>query len=512
MMRRTLLPIVLSGIVLTGCKPEPAAEKETQTDQTVRQELTQLDLDGNFLLFMDTSGLKKSIDQFIDTVADMAKTEVPAAQVDGIVNLVKKGIDESGLLSIDTCAMSTKPLENGLTRSISVFDYGKEDADTLLWRVLLSEPKLLKGVQYAPADTVFLADTTTGLSEIWNIFNEVTSDYLPPEAQTELKEQIAMLEMMVGTEFDELFGSLENEILFSLQLSETEKCVIPVDGTTLTIPEPSVIIGLQTKNPMLSSLILEKLKQAEAPLTEVEVDGFTLHTIYLPMPLPLSFAPTLVQTDDYLLIGTNPETIAKALESYRNKNGLIADARYKKLLADAPEKVSAVSYLSPRLGKAYSDVVSQIIEESTKEEMASLLKTYFENTVEVQFGKYVLKTSTGIYAKTYSSNTLNPGEVIASAGAGCVGMMAAIAIPSFQKARSNAIERSCESNRRLIQATKQQWAIDNGEMGNAQPTAADLDEYIRGGFDALQCPAGGTIEINPLDEEPSCSIHGSLDY
>lgn len=508
-----MMVLLLGGSVPQQTSAEAAKPVQTvQTEQPVRAELTQLDLDGNFLLFMDTSSMKARINQTIDRVADMAKTEVPAAQVDSIVGLVKKGIDDTGLLSVDSYALSMKPLENGLTRTISVLDYGAEDADSILWRVLASEPRELKGIQYAPADAVLVENSTAGLNEIWKIFNEVTSDYLPPEQQAMLNEQIGMVEMMIGAELSELFGSLDNEILVSIQLSEVRKCVIPIDDVTLTIPEPSAIIGLQTKNPMISALILEQLKQAEAPLTETEVDGFTLHTLYLPMPLPLSFAPTLVQTDDYLLIGTNPETIAKALESRKNKNGLITVPEYKKLLADAPKKVSAVSYLSPRFMEEYKLAMTQLFESIDEEEMEPVFNMMFSNMREMQGAKYVLKTPTGIYTKSYGNIATNPGELIASSVAANVGMLAAIGIPSFQKARSNSIEKSCVNNRRILQAAKEQWAMDTGEFEDALPTEADLAPYIRGGFDAIQCPAGGTIEINSLDEEPSCSIHGSRDY
>ncbi|MBN2685766.1 MAG: DUF3352 domain-containing protein [Pontiellaceae bacterium] len=507
-----MLVLLLGGSVPQQTTAEAAKPVQTvQTEQPVRAELTQLDLDGNFLLFMDTSSMKARINQTIDTVADMAKMEVPEGQVDSIVGMVKKGLDDTGLLSVDSYALSMKPLENGLTRTISVLDYGAEDADTILWRVLASEPRELKGIQYVPADAVLVENSTAGLNEIWKIFEEVTSDYLPPEQQAMLNEQIGMVEMMIGAELSELFGSLDNEILVSVQLSEGRKCVLPIeDDVTLTLSEPSAIIGLQTKNPMISALILQQLKQAEAPLTETEMDGFTLHTIYLPMPLPLSFAPTLVQTDDYLLIGTNPETIAKALESYKQKNGLISVPEYRKLLADAPAKVSAVSYLSPRFMEEYKAAMTQLVENIDEEELSTLFNMMFSNMRPMQGGKYVLKTPTGIYSKSYSNIATNPGELIASSVAANVGVLAAIGIPSYQKARTTSIEKVCENNRRIIQSAKQQLAIENSLKEDAQLSEADLSPYIRGGFDAVQCPLGGTIEINPIGEEPSCSIHGTL--
>ncbi|MBN2685767.1 MAG: type II secretion system protein GspG [Pontiellaceae bacterium] len=478
------LPMALVLLLGATLPQKPATEsvkpiQTVQTAQPVRAELTQLDLDGDFLLFMDTSSVKARINQYIDMVADVVKVEAPAEEVDSIVGLVKKGIDESGLLSVDSFAMSSKPLENGLTRSISVLDYGEEDADTMLWRVLVSEPKTLCGVQYAPADTVFLVNSTANLGEVWKIFNEVTADYLPPEVQAELKEQIAMLEMMIGTEFDELFGSLDNEILVSVQLSNIRKCVIPLDGEmTLAIPEPSAVIGLQTKNPMLSQLLLEHLKQAGAPLVETELGDLTLHSIYLPEPLPLSFAPTLLQTEDYLLIGSNPETVAKALESREKKNGLISTPNYKKLMADAPEQVSAVSYLSPRLTQAYGEVVKRLIDESGEEQIKAVFKPYLANIKELQFGKYVLKTPTGIYAKTYSNVAVNPGELIVAASVGHLGLLGGIAVPRVASRSEQVRTMEGRANVSTLEIAIMEYEMMNGEY---PVTLNDLLDESKGG-------------------------------
>jgi type II secretory pathway pseudopilin PulG len=87
-----------------------------------------------------------------------------------------------------------------------------------------------------------------------------------------------------------------------------------------------------------------------------------------------------------------------------------------------------------------------------------------------------------------------------------VGMLSAIAIPSFQKARSNSMEKSCQNNRRILDAAKEQWALENGKTNGNPVTEADITEYIKGGFPALQCPKGGTLTITA----PACSVHGPL--
>ncbi len=403
-MKKSLLPIVLSSIVLAGCKPEPSAEKETKSMQSVRVELTQLDLDGDFLLFMDTAEVEARVLSIVDMIVDIAKTQDPSNdEVDHVAGLVKKALSESGLLSIDSFAMSVKPIESDLQRTISVLEYGEDDAENMLWRVLASEPAELKGIQYAPADTILLLDSTASLSELWSILSEVITDYFPSEQQQELQEQIAMAETVIGVPLDELFGSIDNELFISLQLSETKEFSIPGLDLPSPIPEPSALIGLQTKNPMLSELLLEKLAEAGVPLKETQANEFTLHTFNIPEEMPLSVAPTLVQTDDCLLIGSNLETVIAALESREKKNGLISTADYKKLMADAPEKVSGITYLSPRLSETFISVVEAVTVANGEKEMIPLFPQLFGGLYEAQMGEYTLKTPTGIYSESCST-------------------------------------------------------------------------------------------------------------
>ena len=313
-MKKRGLTLALAGI-LSGLMSitSPAQNKPMQPV------LNQLDLDGNFLLFMDTSDVRARVHAYIDLFSDFAKASADEANVDEVVTMVKSALDDSGLISVDSYATSTKLLDDGLTRTINVLEYGADDANKILWRILASEPRALSGVEYAPADTVLLANITASLNELWNVFNETTAKYLPPEQQETLKQQLAMVEMLLGAPLSDLFTSVDDEMFIAFQLSEELNSTIPVDEVMLSIPEPGALLGLRTKNPMLSEQILQKLSLAGAPVTAVEKDGVTLHTVYLPMPMPISLAPTLVQTDDYLLIGTNPETVAKALDCKRRK-------------------------------------------------------------------------------------------------------------------------------------------------------------------------------------------------
>jgi competence protein ComGC len=91
-----------------------------------------------------------------------------------------------------------------------------------------------------------------------------------------------------------------------------------------------------------------------------------------------------------------------------------------------------------------------------------------------------------------------------------VPMMLAIAIPNFVKARETAQMNACINNLRMIDAAKQEWALENSKKNTDTPTQADLTHLKNGqSFKNGQfptCPAGGTYTIGTVGEEPTCSI------
>ena len=91
-----------------------------------------------------------------------------------------------------------------------------------------------------------------------------------------------------------------------------------------------------------------------------------------------------------------------------------------------------------------------------------------------------------------------------------IGMMAAIAIPNFVKARTQAQYNACQSNLQVIQGAKDTWALENKKARDAIPTDADLFGADRSINQKPTCPARGIYSLNSVQESPSCSQHGEI--
>ena len=95
-----------------------------------------------------------------------------------------------------------------------------------------------------------------------------------------------------------------------------------------------------------------------------------------------------------------------------------------------------------------------------------------------------------------------------------IGLLAAIAIPNFVRARTTAQQNACINNLRQIDGAKQQWALEQKVGASATPVATDIQPYMgRGSGGTLpNCPAdssqsfGSSYVINNVQVPPTCKV------
>lgn len=83
------------------------------------------------------------------------------------------------------------------------------------------------------------------------------------------------------------------------------------------------------------------------------------------------------------------------------------------------------------------------------------------------------------------------------------GVLIAIAVPAFLRARENARGRACQENLSILDGAKEQYALENKKQNGDPVTMEDLKPYLK---KAPECPAGGEYKLNPIGTDPVCSI------
>jgi prepilin-type N-terminal cleavage/methylation domain-containing protein len=99
-----------------------------------------------------------------------------------------------------------------------------------------------------------------------------------------------------------------------------------------------------------------------------------------------------------------------------------------------------------------------------------------------------------------------------------IGLLAAIAVPNFVKARTTSQTDACLNNLRQIDGAAQTYALE----GNKAPTSTyildDLKPYLHLDSSGAmpRCPAGGSYAGETYEagatfgSPPSCTIHGAI--
>lgn len=98
-----------------------------------------------------------------------------------------------------------------------------------------------------------------------------------------------------------------------------------------------------------------------------------------------------------------------------------------------------------------------------------------------------------------------------------VGLLLAIALPNFVRAREQARAKACSRNLHKIDGAKQLWAMDRKIPSTNTTSIATLDNnattglvgsslYIRA---IPSCPSNGAYTMNSINLEPSCNASTS---
>jgi prepilin-type N-terminal cleavage/methylation domain-containing protein len=104
-----------------------------------------------------------------------------------------------------------------------------------------------------------------------------------------------------------------------------------------------------------------------------------------------------------------------------------------------------------------------------------------------------------------------------------IGLLAAIAIPNFLKARSTSQQNACINNLRQIDSAKQQWALEKGKGASANVAGTDIQPYLgrgaNGSLNSVVCPldnsktfdtsyTAGNMAVTPVCKIQPTGVNG----
>jgi prepilin-type N-terminal cleavage/methylation domain-containing protein len=97
-----------------------------------------------------------------------------------------------------------------------------------------------------------------------------------------------------------------------------------------------------------------------------------------------------------------------------------------------------------------------------------------------------------------------------------IGILIAIAVPGFLRARENSRGQACQENLTKIDGAKEQWALEfkhsNGtDLTDSDAFLNDVNIFGTSGYvkKTPKCPSSGTYTVNNIGTDPECNIGSS---
>ena len=306
-----------------------------------------------------------------------------------------------------------------------------------------------------------------------------------------------------------MLGSLGGEYGLVVTLDDSKQIPIPLGPQPLRVPEPGLMLVVKVKNATLFDRVEQLLAEnpeAASQLVKTDKDGLRMRTMPIPLPLPIALRPSIARVDDYLIMATTDALIEEAVAVKRGqKKGWKHSDEFKSLSEGVPAQGNQFVFLRPRFGQTVAQIQQQAFRLSPKlgpaqaEGLQKLLGadnaahtfTVASNTDEGWLG-------VGNGNQTYSQVLIGP------ALAAPAGLLAAIAIPNFVKARQTAQRNAIMNNLRMIQGAKEQWALENKKTDGTPVTEADIPPFLRGG--RVENIRGEKYDLNSVGRSPAATL------
>jgi hypothetical protein len=348
-------------------------------------------------------------------------------------------------------------------------------------------------------------------AELWSVIQTQCEKSGFPQATDFLKTFPQQFQKGTGMKWDDVIGSLDGEFGVVMTLDDSKMVRIPVPSQqALEIPEPGLMIVAKIKNDAIFDRVDALLKQKGAPgLISVDKDGVKMRTVPVPVPLPITLRPSIATSGGYLFIATSDALIQEAVAVKAGKPGLKSTDEFKKLSADIPQQGNQFCYLSKRFGQTFMKIQQETM--AANGQMPPQMKELMNSFIQPDKAAftYAVGVNTDEGWMTVANGSQSSGNAMVALPA-IPALLAAIAVPNFVKARGVSQKNACNNNLRMIDAAKQQWALEKNKSSGAVPKWEDIQPYLGRGRGMIRCPQGGEYTVGAIGEPPSCSVHGAL--
>ena len=516
-----LLAVILLGLIAAlnnGCekRESPTSAQSgpavVSVEKTSFDEVTlQLDPGGNFYMYLGTAqwldGLSTKVSAWRQTFLAMPNLKPEdTANINKAFDIVTNLIADSGVEDVSGVGLSSVEIEKGMYRNKAVLHHYPGKGTGFLWQLAGKEPHPLVGLDFLPTDTALAVFSDMNLPVLWTVAQKEVANADLPQAQQWLDKLPDQFEKKTQVKWDAFLNSLGGEFGLVVTLDPSNNIPVPLPRGAVKIPTPGVLLAVKVNDDTIFNRIDAALK-ANPQVISVDKPDLKMRTMPIPLPFIGELRPSAASSGGYLLIASSDALINEALAVKSGQRpGLKSTDEFKHLSQGLPDQGNQFVYMSQRFAETLMRVQQQAMTANAKSDpkMGQWMQSLFRNRPAFA---YSVGINTPEGCLTIGNSSQSYANAVLLPGAAAVGMLSAIAIPNFIKARETAQRNACINNLRQIDAAKQQWALEKGKQATDVPTWDDLKPYLGR---IPHCPAGGTYTINAVGQPPQCSVPGHV--
>jgi hypothetical protein len=519
---------VVALVFLGGCKkqdetlaPAPATSPAPTKPAIVSavhnsfDEVTaKLDKGGNFYLYLSTEQVLTNLSAYLSAGSNFV-AGLPNVQgqdrekVDKVFSVLDVAIKQSGVSEISGLGMSSIAREPKLFYNKVVLHHYPGQNAGMVWTLFGKTSHPLAVMDMLPETTALASSLDFDLPLLWTNILDDAQMLNVPEVSAALDSAPGKFKEVTGLDLDAVFASLGGEYGVIVTLDTNKMITLPLGAKTLEIPTPGLCLVFKVKSNIIFDRVDEILK-GNPLLTKVDEEGLKMRTMNILLPLPVALRPSLARVGKYLLLASSDDMIKEIVEvKSGKKKGFKSTDEFKRLSQGVPNEGNTFSLaagvftssMSRMQGKSMAD------QNLNPEAFDNLTKLLQQSTNSFSVGA---NGSDGWVASGNGASESMAALILPAVAT--AGILAAVAIPNFVKARTTSQENACINNLRLIDAAKQQWALENKKQNTDTPKTEDIQPYLGRGAkgEMPTCPAGGTYTYGAVGEKPTCSIAGHV--
>lgn len=462
----------------TQAQPAPKLPKPLAVEVVAERERSrhfeavsrQLELGGTLYGYVDVDGDVLKIAGSLQTIlGQMAETQPrpsPFWQQDFAALF-----NDLGLTDIKAAGASSVPDGTGYFRNRVYFHIPGERRGLL--RGLGDKPAPFARTGLAPANTDAYFESEIDLPTVYRTLRDVVARVSGNEAADTFDAQLKKSGTDAALSVYTFFNGLKGRAVVVARFEEEQTLQVPLQsGQPFNFPGLSLLIGLDGVAPVFEPA----LKKSPA-FRATQVGAMTLYEPIQPSPLK-GIQPVLAVSGDTLYAGTSPQFLQECLAA--GSTGLAQRPEFIEALNRVGAEGNGLVYANPRFFQQLARIeeLNPYAPQQTRQMLSLIMRALPKPDRPLVSVRRNLPD--GILLNSYWNRSLKQDVVMLSVyNPVTVGMLAAMAIPAFEKVRLASQEKAILNNLRMLSAAADQYYLENGVTAAIYDDLVGPDKYIR---------------------------------